>query len=456
MSRSSHRFHLLALLAVLALVLFAAGCGGDDDDEAADEPAPAETEPAEEEPAEDISGTVAVMGVWTGDEQASFEAVLEGFREQYPDVTVNYNPAGDQLPTVLSTAIEGGNPPDVATIPQPGLMRDLVGRGALQPLDFAREDIEENFAESWVDLGTVDGTLHGLFFKGANKSTIWYNVQAFEDAGVEPPETWDALNEAAQTLNASGVTPYSIGAADGWTLTDLFENIYLRTAGPDLYDQLSDHEIPWTHESVTEALEVMRDVVGDPNLMAGGRDGALQTDFPTSVTQVFSEPPAAAMVIEGDFVGGVIRDSTDAEPGEGFNVFTFPSIEDSPPAVMGAGDAVVLLTENEAAQALIRYLATPEAAQIWAERGGFSSPNRNLDTSVYPDEITQQTAGALGEAEIFRFDLSDLQPAAFGGTVGQGLFALFQDFVRNPDNMEQIQQQMEQQAAAAHGNGGNG
>jgi alpha-glucoside transport system substrate-binding protein len=451
MSRSSRRFHLLALLALLALVLFAAGCGGDDD-EVADEPIPGDTEPAEEEPAEDISGTVAVMGVWTGDEQASFEAVLEGFREQYPDVTVNYNPAGDQLPTVLSTAIEGGNPPDLATIPQPGLMRDLAGRGALQPLDFAREEIDENFAESWIDLGTVDGTLHGLFFKGANKSTIWYNVGAFEDAGVEPPETWEDLNQAAQTLNASGVTPYSIGAADGWTLTDLFENIYLRTAGPDLYDQLSNHEIPWTHESVTEALEVMQDVVGNPELMAGGRDGALQTDFPTSVTQVFSDPPAAAMVIEGDFVGGVIRDSTDAEAGEGFDVFTFPSIEGSPPAVMGAGDAVVLLTENEAAQALIRYLATPEAAQIWAERGGFSSPNRNLDTSVYPDEITQQTAGALGEAEVFRFDLSDLQPAAFGGTVGQGLFSLFQDFVRNPDNMEQIQQQMEQQAAAAHGN----
>ncbi|HVM17777.1 MAG TPA: extracellular solute-binding protein, partial [Gaiellaceae bacterium] len=251
MSRSSHRFHLLALLALLVLTLFAAGCGGGGDDDGGGDATPTAEEPADDGAQEDVSGTVAVMGVWTGDEQASFEAVLEGFREQYPNVTVNYNPAGDQLPTVLSTAIEGGNPPDVATIPQPGLMRDLAGRDALQPLDFAREDIEANFAESWIDLGTVDGTLYGLFFKGANKSTIWYNVQAFEDAGIEPPETWEELQQAAQTLQQSGVTPYSIGAADGWTLTDLFENIYLRTAGPELYDQLSNHEIPWTHESVT-------------------------------------------------------------------------------------------------------------------------------------------------------------------------------------------------------------
>ena len=42
------------------------------------------------------------------------------------------------------------------------------------------------------------------------------------------------------------MTPYSIGAADGWTLTDLFENIYLRTAGAEKYDQLTKHEILWT------------------------------------------------------------------------------------------------------------------------------------------------------------------------------------------------------------------
>ena len=102
-------------------------------------------------------------------------------------------------------------------------------------------------------------------------------------------------------------------------------------------------------------------------------------------------------------------------------------------------------------RALIEYLATPEAAQIWAERGGFSSPHKDIDTGVYPDEITQTTAGALSEAEVFRFDLSDLQPAAFGGTVGQGLFKLFQDFVKNPDDVDGIAQQMEEAAAAAFG-----
>ena len=132
---------------------------------------------------------------------------------------------------MLSTAVEGGNPPDIAALPQPGFMTDFAERGALKPIEFARDAIEEGYSDSWLDLGTVDGELYGLFFKGANKSTVWYNVAAFEDAGVEPPADWDAFLEAGDTLKASGVTPYSIGAADGWTLTDLFENIYLRTAG---------------------------------------------------------------------------------------------------------------------------------------------------------------------------------------------------------------------------------
>jgi alpha-glucoside transport system substrate-binding protein len=428
----------MALLAVVAtLALVAAGCGGDGGEEGAANG--------------DVSGTIAVLAVWTGAEQESFQAVIDGFTEKYPNVTVNYTSAGDQLPTQLATAVEGGNPPDIAVLPQPGLMADFVEKGALQPIEFARSTMEDNFGESVLELGTVSDQLYGLLFKAANKSLGWYNVQVFEDAGVEPPTTWDELLESAQTLGESGVPAYSIGAADGWTLTDLFENIYLRTAGPELYDQLSRHEIEWTDQSVKDALAEMAKVVGDTDNVAGGTSGALQTDFPTSVTQVFADPPKAAMVFEGDFVAGVITSSTSAQPEEGFNVFDFPSVNDSAPSVVGGGDLVTMFRDSPAAQAFVNYLATAEAAEIWAERGGFSSLNRNVDVSIYPDAITQATAGALAEAETFRFDLSDLQPAAFGGTVGQGLFKLFQDFVRNPSDIDGIAQQMETDAARAFG-----
>ena len=123
---------------------------------------------------------------------------------------------------------------------------------------------------------------------------------------------------------------------------------------------------------------------------------------------------------------------TQAQPETGFNVYAFPEVGDSGKVVVGGGDVVVMFQDSPAAQALIRYLASPEAAEIWAERGGFSSPNKNVDPEVYPDEITRATATALAEAEVFRFDLSDLLPGAFGG---DAMFTILQDFLQNPDSV---------------------
>jgi ABC-type glycerol-3-phosphate transport system substrate-binding protein len=424
-----------ALGAVLALV--AAGCAPR---EPADVPAGVD---------EDLSGvTLEVAAVWTGEEQRNFEQVLAAF-EEATGATVNYTSTGDDIAAVLGSRIAGGNPPDVAMLPQPGLLRDFARQGALESIeDIAGDLVDAHYAPTWRELGTVDGELYGVWFKAANKSLVWYNTAVFEDAGVSAPETWDDFIATARTISEFGVDPISVGGADGWTLTDWFENVYLRTAGPELYDQLTNHEIPWTHESVREALEVLAEAF-DPELMAGGTRGALQTDFVTSVTQVFTDPPRAAMVYEGDFVAGVIAAETGAELGVDAGVFEFPSIGGAG-GVVGGGDVAVLLRDSEGGRALMRYLASPAAGEVWAGLGGFISPNVDVDLGAYPDEITRSIAEALAGAEVFRFDLSDLQPAEFGATVGQGLFRLFQDFLANPADIDGVTQRMEQEAAGAH------
>jgi alpha-glucoside transport system substrate-binding protein len=428
--------YLLALSAAVVGGLAIASCGGGDDNGGGGGN-------------KDVSGSVSISGVWTGQEAKSFNAVLDGFKQKYPNVNAKYRPVGDEIPTVLSTAVTGGNPPDMAAVAQPGLVRDFVDRGALKPVDFAESTINENFSKDSADVARVKGKLYGVFFKAANKSTIWYNVPLFEQAGVEAPKDWDAFLKAAKTLKASGTRAYSLGASDGWTLTDLFENIYLRQAGPDKYDQLADHKIPWTDQSVKDALKTMAQVVGDSGNVAGGVSGALQTDFPGSVTKAFKSDPDAAMVLEADFVESEILNSTKAKPKTGFNVFDFPSIDGSKPGVVGGGDTVVMFKDSPASRALIEYLATPEAAEIWAKRGGYSSANKNVDDSAYQDPLLRQTATAIADADTFRYDLSDLQPAKFGATVGQGLWKQFQDFLRNPNDVDGTTQKMEQSAKQA-------
>jgi alpha-glucoside transport system substrate-binding protein len=304
------------------------------------------------------------------------------------------------------------------------------------------------YAPSWITLGTVKGKLYGMVFKGANKSTIWYNTAAFKNAGVKPPKTWTDLIKDAGTLQASGTKAFSIGGADGWTLTDLQENIYLRQAGAKKYDQLSTHATKWTDPSVVKSLKTMAQIFGQPNNIFGGTSGALQTDFPTSVNNVFVDPAKAAMVMEGDFVPGVA--TTKLKPLTGFNQFAFPSVDGSAPSVVGGGDTVVMFKDTPASRALVTYLATPAAATIWAKAGGFSSPNKGVPASAYTDPLNRATALALARAKIFRFDMSDLQPAAFGGTVGQGEWKILQDFLKNPKNVTGTAAALEKAAAAAY------
>jgi alpha-glucoside transport system substrate-binding protein len=440
---TKHPWRVLALFVVLLLALVAAGCGGDDDEgeEGAGTTA-AETQQ------EQVSGSVSVMGIWVGDEQKSFQAVLAGFKQVQPDVTVKYNPVGDNLPTVLSTAVQGGNPPDVAAIAQPGLMSQFADQGKLKPLGFAKAGAVANFGPSVVQTGTVDGTFYGLMWKANNKSTVWYNVKTFEDAGVEAPATWDDFTTAADTIKSSGTPAYSLAGADGWTLTDLFENIYLRTAGPEKYDQLSKHEIKWTDASVTDALTEMAKVFDQSDNIAGGTTGALQTDFPTSVSNVLAPTPKASMVIEGDFVPGVV--TTTLSPITGYNEFTFPEIDGSPKAVVAGGNLIIIFRDNPAIQAFVNYLVSPESAEIWVKRGGFASPNKKVPATAYPDSLLRQTSREMATAQDFRFDLSDLQPSAFGATTGQGMWKIFQDFLKNPSDVDGTAQQLESAAAAAY------
>ena len=400
-----------------------------------------------------VSGNISIAGIWTGAEQKNFQQVINAFQKANPGVKVKYQPAGDNLPTVLATAVKGGNPPDLAAVGQPGLARDFARQGKLKPITFARGEIARNYSADWLKLGTINGKLYGLFFKGANKSTVWYSPKAFRDAGVKPPKTFPQLLAGAKTLRASGTAAYSIGGGDGWTLTDLFENIYLRQAGPKKYDLLSEHKIKWTDPSVKKALSTMAQILGDTGNIAGGTSGALQTDFPGSVTQVFGSKSKAAMVFEGDFVAGNILDQTKAKPISGFNVFDFPSLSGSKPAVVGGGDEVIMFKDTPAARAFVTYLASPQAATIWAKLGGFSSPNKKVPASAYPDAITRRTATALAKAKTFRFDLSDLQPASFGGTPGQGEWKDLQDFLKNPKNVDGTAAQLEKDAAKAYKSG---
>ncbi|MFD9124599.1 ABC transporter substrate-binding protein [Kitasatospora sp. NPDC059571] len=405
----------------------------------------------------DLHGqNLQVAAVWTGPEQQNFLKVLEQF-DKLTGAHTTFVPTGDNVSTFLGTKIQGGAAPDVAFLPQVGVLAQFAKAGWLKPVGPAVDAaLTSNYSAGWKSLGSYGGKQYGVYFKAANKSTVWYNTKVLGQAGVTaPPATWADFVKAAQTVSDSGVSPVSVGGGDGWTLTDWFENVYLSQAGPELYDKLTKHQIPWTDPSVANALTTLGQLFGRPELLAGGTNGALQTDYPTSVDQTFADPAKAGLVYEGDFVATNITTETKAKVGTDAKFFPFPAVGSGRSPVVGGGDAAVALKDGPGAQALLQYLASPDAARVEARLGGFISPNKALDPAAYPNDTTRGIAEALIKSgDSFRFDMSDQAPAAFGGTKGQGEWKDLQDFLAHPSDVAGAQQKLEADATKAYGNAG--
>jgi len=421
------RTRWLALLAALAVV--AAGCGG----------------------GEEQARPLSIMASWGGDEQAGFFEVINAFTKE-TGIPVVYESERD-LPTVLPTRVAGGNPPDIAMVPRPGIVGGFVADGVLTPLtDLVDEGIlTSNYAPAILDLGTFDGEIYGLLAKANSKSTFWYKPASFQELGVEPPETWDELVAIVDDYVAAGKTPLSVGGLDGWTLTDWFENIYVRVAGPEMYQKLFvTHEVSWTDPTVVEAMELFQEIVTPTDVkLAGGAAGTLSTGFIDGFDVVLRGE--AEMYYEGGFMSSfAAQNFPELVGGEDYSFFPFPEIKpEFGKPVVGGGDVAVVFNPTDQAAAFIEFLSGTAANEEWAtaDKGAVISPNSAVSLDVYVDPLKRLEAEQVVAAEIFVFDGSDLAPSAVGG---DAMFTGLQTFIENPDDITGVLEFIEGAAAGAY------
>ncbi len=395
-------------------------------------------------------GAVTVLGVWGGDELTAFQEAVFPFTEE-TGIGMAFEGTRD-LAAVLTTRVEAGNPPDLAILPNPGQMHELATQGVLVDTStfIDMDQLKSDYAQSWLDLASHEGTLYGIFYKVANKSLIWYNPKAFQAAGYEVPTSWDELIALSDQIVADGKAPWAIGlesgAASGWPATDWIEDIMLRTAAPEVYDKWVAHEIPWTDPATKKAWETFGQIVGNEDYQYGGSTGTLATSFGDAPAPLFDDPPGAYLHRQASFITGFFPEGLVA--GEDYDFFPFPPIDPQyGTPVLGGADLIVMFNDTPQARALIEYLAGPEPQEIWAAKGGFISPNKRVSLDAYPDELTRKMAKMVVEAEIFRFDASDLMPAAVGaGSFWTGTL----DYVGGKD-LDAVLEEIEASAVDAYG-----
>ncbi len=402
----------------------------------------------------DFSGeTVSVLAVWGGAELESFQAMVAPWEEETGAI-VEVESTRD-IDAVLQQRVEGGTPPDLAGLPGPGVMAQFARSGDLKPLPQEVQDVlSEEYDEGWAVAGTVDDQLVGVFIKTALKGLIWYNPAQFEAAGYTVPEDFAGLEALVDQIAADGTTPWGIGlesgAATGWPGTDWVEDFVLRQSGPDVYDQWVNGELAWSSPEIRAAFEAFATWASDEQYTFGGPDVSLGTAFGNGGDCLFSDPPGCQLHHQASFMGGEAGFFETNFPdvavaGETYDFFVMPGIEFD--GVTSAGDLFGMFNDTPAAQSLISYLVTAEAQQIWVERGGALSANRNVSPDVYPDEPGRKSAEALTTAETVRFDASDMMPAEMGAAFLEGIV----NTVQSPDDLDSILTTLDEVQASAYG-----
>ncbi len=373
----------------------------------------------------DLEGqTLSIFGPWRGDDQALVESVLAYFTAA-TGVNVSYASSENyEQQIVIDT--EAGSPPNIAVLPQPGLIQNLVSNGFVEPLGEETEAwLEENYAagSSWVGLGTYtgpDGTdrLYAFPYKIDVKSLVWYVPENFEDAGYEVPETMEELKALNDQIVADGGTPWCIGlgsgGATGWPATDWVEDMMLRTQSPEVYDQWTKNEIPFTDPAVVGAIEEFGAFARNNDYVAGGAGAVASTDFRDSPKGLFASPPQCYMHRQASFIPSFFPDGV--EMGVDADFFYFPAYAEKNLGnpVLGAGTLAFITKDSEAARAFIEFLKTPIAHELWMARTGFLTPFTAVNTELYGDATLRKMGEILLNATTFRFDGSDLMPAGVG------------------------------------------
>ncbi|MEM8657255.1 MAG: ABC transporter substrate-binding protein [Pseudomonadota bacterium] len=371
---------------------------------------------------------VTVFGPWLGPDQEVVENVLAYFAAA-TGADVRYT-GSDSFEQQIMIDAEAGSAPNVAVFPQPGLARDMASRGFLTPLPEGTDAwLQENYAagQSWIDLGTYanengEDELYGFFYKVDVKSLVWYSPENFEDAGYDVPETLEDLKALTEQIVADGETPWCIGlgsgGATGWPATDWVEDMMLRTQPPEVYDQWVANEISFDDPRVVAAIEEFGAFARNDDFVAGGAGAVASTDFRDSPKGLFSSPPQCYMHKQASFIPAFFPEGT--EVGADADFFYFPAYaeKDLGSPVLGAGTLWAITSDSPAAQALIEFLKSPIANEVWMAQGGFLTPHKGVNGDLYADETVRAQGDILLGATTFRFDGSDLMP----GGVGAGTF----------------------------------
>jgi alpha-glucoside transport system substrate-binding protein len=380
----------------------------------------------------DVSGqTVKIAGGITGTEADALNKTFDQFTK---DTGIKVEYTGDKsFEGNIVTKVAGGSAPDIAIVPQPGLLKTLIETGEVQEASEAvSANVDKYWNEAWKSYGSLDGKFYAAPMLANVKGYVWYSPKSFAEWGVEVPKTWDELLTLTKTIQEkTGKAPWCAGfasdAASGWPGTDWIEDLVLRQSGPEVYDEWVADKVKFTDAPIKDAFDAVGEILLNPDYVNAGF-GNVKSINSTAFGDVAAKvaDQTCALTHQASFLSANLLTAktkagsapTIAPDGDVY-AFVLPGMTEGETSIEGGGEFVTVFSDSEAVQQVAEYMSTPEFADARVKLGGVISANSGADPSLASSEFLTDAMKLLQNKDtVFRFDASDLMPA----TVGAGSF----------------------------------
>ena len=364
--------------------------------------------------------------IWMSVDQPVFDGLKKDMTAKAKDagITLKMSKVTD-INSLIMTKIQANDAPDIALIPQPGVVANIVKRNKAIALDdVITSDAKDSMLGGALEAGTFNGKLYGLLSSANVKSLVFYNKKAWDKAGYKAPTTIDELDALTEQIKSDGGVPWCFGiesdTATGWPATDWFEELVMKYGGADKYNEWVTHKIPFDDPLVKQAGEEFEKLVlTDGNHIGDGKTIA-STGFGDAENSMWKSDPGCWLFKQGSFITAFFPEDVVKNFATDVGVFGFPSANAGEKApVLGGGDLAVLLNDSDAAKTGMKLLAESDTGNSAAANGSsYLSPHKDFDSSLYTNPVIKVSDQVVKNGSELLFDGSDQMP----GEVGAGSF----------------------------------
>jgi len=324
----------------------------------------------------------------------------------------------NQFEALLPVRVKGGNAPDLALIPQPGLLAAMVKTGKVKTAPAGVvANVNKYYSASWKSLGSVGGKFYAAPLGSNMKSLVWYSPKQFAKNGYAVPTTWDGMLALADKMAANKQTAFcggiGSGGATGWPATDWLEETVVRMYGQQTYNDWISHKVTFSDPKIIAAMQKVADWMQNPKYV-GDPKAIASTSFQDAGQPI---PSGGCMMLQqASFYGSQFPAGTNVSPTGDVFAFYLPGIN---PAVTtpveGGGEFTTAFSSRPEVQAVQAYLCSATYATSRVNLDHWVSANSGVPLAAYKDPIDRLSAKYLADPKsTFVFDASDAMPAAVG------------------------------------------